>query len=125
VEDLISLTLRYDNGAIGSLLAASCAPGGESTGDRIYGTEGQIVFGRGGMRVYTTRDVEGLTRDAWTELSFPDVDVRQVFIERFAEAVLEGRAPDISGEQGRKTLEVIYAAYRSGELHQPVTLPMD
>ena len=46
------------------------------------------------------------------------------YFERFAEAVLDGEPVDIPGEEGRKDLEVLLAAYRSGELHQPVDLPM-
>jgi UDP-N-acetyl-2-amino-2-deoxyglucuronate dehydrogenase len=125
VEDWITLSMRYENGAIGNLLASSCAKGNESTGDRIYGTAGQIGFGRGVLRVYTDLDVEGLEQGAWNEIELPRVETRQVFIERFAQAVHEGKAPDIPGEEGRKTLEVIYAAYRSGETHQPVPLPME
>jgi predicted dehydrogenase len=124
VEDWITVSIRYDNGALGTLLASSCARGGESTGNRIYGTEGQIVFGRGGMRVYTDLEVEGLERGAWTEISLPRVDTRQVYLERFAQAVRSGTPPDIPGEQGRKTLETIVAAYQSGETHMPVTLPL-
>lgn len=124
VEDFITLSIRYDNGALGSIMASSCARGGEGTGNRIYGTEGQIVFDRGKLRVYTEREVEGLQSGAWNEVQVPVIDARQVFIERFAEAWSEGRTPDIPGEEGRKTLEVIYAAYRSGEIHQSVSLPM-
>jgi len=123
VEDYITLSLRYDNGAIGSLLATSAARGRDSTGNRIYGSHGQIVFDRG-LRVYTTKEMEGLEKDAWTEIDLPRIDTRQIYVQRFAEAVFEGRTPDIPGEEGRKTLEVIYAAYRSGELHQPIELPM-
>jgi predicted dehydrogenase len=124
VEDWITISIRYDNGAMGNLLASSCARGGESTGNRIYGTEGQIVFGRGGMRVYTDAEVEGLERGTWNEIELPQVDSRQIYLDRFARAVSQGRAPDIPGEEGRKTLEVIEAAYRSGASHQPVTLPL-
>jgi UDP-N-acetyl-2-amino-2-deoxyglucuronate dehydrogenase len=124
VEDTITVTMRYDNGAIGTLYACSCAPGAGSNGDRIYGTEGQIVFGRNALRVYTEADVEGLERGAWTEIEPPAVDARQVFVERYARAVLEGIPLDIPGEEGRKTLETIVAAYRSGETHRPVALPL-
>lgn len=124
VEDFITLSIRYDNGAIGNLMASSCARGNEGTGNRIYGTEGQIIFDRDKLRIYTNRETEGLQSGAWNEVQVPVIDARQVFIERFADAWSEGRTPDIPGEEGRKTLEVIYAAYRSGEIHQPVSLPM-
>jgi predicted dehydrogenase len=124
VEDWITVSIRYDNGAIGNLLATSCARGGESTGNRIYGTDGQITFGRGVLRVYTDLQIEGLDQGSWNEIELPRVDTRQIFIERFAQAVAERTTPDIPGEEGRKTLEVIYAAYRSGETHQPIDLPL-
>jgi predicted dehydrogenase len=124
VEDFITVSIRYDNGAIGNLLASSCARGNESTGNRIYGTEGQIIFDRGKLRVYTVQEVAGLEKDIWNEIATPPIDSRQVFIERFAQAVSEGQEPDIPGEEGRKTLETIYAAYKSGETHQAVALPM-
>lgn len=124
VEDFIAVSLRYDSGAIGSLLASSCARGGESTGNRIYGSCGQIVFGRGGMRVYTTQEVEGLEQNGWTTFDLPRVDSRGISLQRFAQAIQEGTPVDIPGEEGRKTLETIYAAYRSGEIHQPVDLPI-
>jgi predicted dehydrogenase len=76
------------------------------------------------MRVYTDVEVEGLERGAWNEIELPSVDSRQIYLERFAQAALEGRAPDIPGEEGRKTLEVIEAAYRSGASHRLVTLPI-
>jgi predicted dehydrogenase len=124
VEDFITVSIRYDNGALGNVLASSCARGGDSTGNRIYGSDGQIIFGRG-LRVYTDREVAGLKKGAWTELDVSGEDNRRVFIERFAEAVFEGKAPDVPGEEGRKTLEVIRAAYRSGETHQPICLPLE
>lgn len=46
------------------------------------------------------------------------------FIEDFADAVLSGRQPPITGEDGRKALEVIVAAYESGLKNVPIELPM-
>lgn len=122
VEDFVAVTLRYDNGALGSILAASCATGGEAQGNRIYGTEGQIHFGGPGLRVFTTRDVPGLKKGEWNEVEVTRVDSRALFLDRFAEAVFAGTPPEIPGEEGRKTLEVILAAYQSGEEHHPVEL---
>ncbi|MEJ5310624.1 MAG: Gfo/Idh/MocA family oxidoreductase [Anaerolineae bacterium] len=133
VEDFITLTLRYANGALGTWMASSCAPGASKAGargtkasdNRIFGTAGQIVFDNNALLVYTDNDVEGLTPGEWTQLSFPqqsDNYAYQVYFEQFAEAVFAGREPDIPCEEGRKTLEVLLAAYRSGETHEPVTL---
>jgi len=135
VEDFITLTMRYTNGALGMWMASSCAPGASKAGargtkasdNRIFGTAGQIVFDNNDLFVYTDNDVEGLTRGEWTQLSFPQQSGDQVYVayfDRFAEAVFAGQTPDIPCEEGRKTLEVLLAAYQSGETHLPVTLPL-
>lgn len=121
VEDFITVSLRYDNGAIGNVLASSCAKGNESTGNRIYGTYGQIIFSDK-LRIYTTKDMDGFEKGKWNEIKTQEVDTGRLFIEQFAQAVFEGKRPDIPGEEGRKVLEVICAAYKSGEIGQPVTL---
>ena len=53
-----------------------------------------------------------------------DQDDRQVYTEKFVEAVFSGKEPDIPGLAGGKTLEAIVAAYRSGERNQAVDLPL-
>jgi predicted dehydrogenase len=136
VEDFITLTLRYSNGALGTLTASSCAPGADksgirgtkASGNRFYGTEGQIVFDEGSLLVYTEHDVDGLKGGEWTTLSFSQEQARRAYVtyfERFAGAVAAGGPVDIPGEEGRADLEVMLAAYHSGETHMPVELPMD
>ncbi len=123
VEDFISVTLRYDNGAVGNILGSSCARGGRGPGNRIYGTHGQIIFeGRARLQVYTTREVPGLESGEWTDLKLESMDSGVLAMDRFAAAVLDGEPADIPGEEGRKTLEVIVAAYESCESGRPVVL---
>ena len=122
VEDFITVSIRYDNGAIGDIMASSCARGGEGTGTRIYGSHGQMAFGRR-LRVYTENAVDGLEPGAWTDVESPGGGGRAKLIERFAEAVFSGADAEVPGEEGRDTLDVIYAAYRSGEIGAPVTVP--
>jgi predicted dehydrogenase len=136
VEDFISVTLRYSNHALGTILASSCVPGAgtrgvrgtRAAGNRIYGTAGQIVFDEGNLLVYSDHDLPGLARGDWTEFDFSDAPREQpyvTYLDRFAEAVLDGGALEAPAEEGRRNLEVILAAYRSGELHGPVDLPME
>jgi UDP-N-acetyl-2-amino-2-deoxyglucuronate dehydrogenase len=45
-------------------------------------------------------------------------------IEDFLRAVLEGRKPLITGEDGRVTVEIFTAIYRSTRNHKPVKWPL-
>ncbi|MCW8133471.1 MAG: Gfo/Idh/MocA family oxidoreductase [Planctomycetota bacterium] len=124
VEDNISVTVRYTNGAIGSIDAMSCARGKESFGNRIYGTDGQIELGWP-LRVFTTRDVPGLKKNEWNTLELPGKawgpEPRGEFFERFARAILKGdTACDISGEEARASLAFCLAAYESADKRAPV-----
>lgn len=124
VEDTLTVVLRYNNGAIGSFDGSSCAKGRESFGNRIYGVEGQIVCGNP-LRVYTTKNVEGLNANEWNEIRLEEpYDSRVKFIEEFADAVFSKNQPPITGYDGRATLEIIVAAYESGERKAVIELPM-
>jgi predicted dehydrogenase len=73
-----------------------------------------------------TRAFEGLTPGEWQEL--PPLDgrpsPRAAIVDGFAGAVLAGQPPPVRAEDGRAALEVIVAAYRSGEEGRPVHLPL-
>ncbi len=125
VEDYVSATYRYDNGAIGSVTAASCARGGVAHGNRITGTDGQILFERRELKVFTRKENIGLKPGEWNTVPMPEEDYPvQRYVERFADAVSSNQQPDIPGEEGRKALELVVAAYRSGENHSMVEIPL-
>lgn len=124
VEDNISVTVRYANGAIGSIDAMSCARGREAFGTRLYGTEGQIDLGWP-LRVFTTKDVPGLKKNEWNTLELPGKawgpESRSAFFAQFARAILKGgQVCDISGEEARTSLAFCLAAYESANRRAPV-----
>ncbi|WP_255171421.1 Gfo/Idh/MocA family protein [Natrononativus amylolyticus] len=126
VEDFCSVTLRYDNGAIGTVHASSFledAPRDRSTrGTRIYGTEGELVVEEP-LLVRTNAETRLGPAEEWHEVSSPERRPSGVrLIEDFSEAVLGGTEPPITGRDGRAALEIVRAAYESGEKHGPVTL---
>lgn len=45
-------------------------------------------------------------------------------IEDFLKAVINGTSPLITGEDGRKTVEIFTAIYRSNRDHTPVKFPL-
>jgi predicted dehydrogenase len=49
-----------------------------------------------------------------TESHPPHANLHQPLVEDFVEAVLRGRAPEVSGEVGRQVQEVMTAIYATG-----------
>jgi predicted dehydrogenase len=127
VEDFIALTYRYENGAIGTLEAGSAVRGRDPSREvnRIYGSEGQIIL-TDPPTVFVTGEVAGLKAREWQELPpiAERLDGRTAIVDGFARAVLAGEPPPVRAEDGRAALEVIVAAYRSGEEGRPVDLPL-
>lgn len=128
VEDYIAVTCRYANGGIGTLEAGSAIRGRDPLGEvnRIYGTDGQITLGNP-PRIYVNEARHGLKAGEWQDLGTPPrargID-RTVIVDGFARAVLRGETPPVRGEDGRAALEIIVAAYQSGQEHRSVSLPL-
>lgn len=128
VEDFIAVTYRYANGAIGTVEAGSAVPGGDpfKEASRIYGERGQITLGRQ-PQIYVQEATAGLAAREWQPLPVPDsgpAGDRVAIADGFAAAVLTGKQPPVTAEDGRAALEIIVAAYQAGREHQVVTLPL-
>jgi hypothetical protein len=57
------------------------------------------------------------------DLTFPEIDSKLIAIELqdFAESILNGRAPEVTGASGLDAVAIVYAILESGLLHQPVS----
>ncbi len=127
VEDFINVLVALQGGQTLSLDGSSAAVGGESFGDRIYGSKGQLAVTWGGVvRVYLTEPHGEIEADKWVEMKQPDdwPDTRQVAVDEFARAVLAGREVPVTGEQGRRVLEIVRGAYLSMRRGGPQAFPI-
>jgi predicted dehydrogenase len=118
VEDLVVVTVRYDNGAIGTIEASSCIKGNGmelDVADYVYGSSGQVALGQT-LRVYTMHEVPGVPVETWHEVGTVHTlpEGRRRVMEGFAAAVLAGRPLPVSGQDGRAVLAVALAAYQAG-----------
>ncbi len=128
VEDYIVVTYRYSNGAIGTLEAGSAIRGRDPFGEanRIYGEHGQITFARE-PKIFVTREFKGLKVNEWQDLPAGEKKHdggRAALVDGFAGALLAGKEPPVKGEDGRAALEIIVAAYQSGQEHRVINLPL-
>ncbi len=86
----------------------------------------QLIGQKGVMHVDAfSQNIEAYSHTdlpAWLPwLSDPD----GAMIQEFVSAIREKRAPRVTGYDGFKAMEVALAAYRSAELGQPVSLPLN
>lgn len=124
VEDLITVSIDYANGAIGYIESSSWAVGRSSDPTRIYGTEGQISFNP--LKVYLNRKIGDYPQKEWFEPEIGEVRTgRTPLVEDFVDAILSGKRPPITGEDGLKALEIVLGAYKSDRLRRRVELPIE
>lgn len=147
VEDTAVAVLRFANGALGSVVASNSQKPGLFGRIHIHGTNGASV----GVQTELgssfisglTKEVAPPTNDIWTipgeehllaiwqnedARRLAGVDIMKVYhrlqIEDFLEAVTKDRAPMVTGEEGRKSVELFTAIYESGRRRIPITFPV-
>jgi predicted dehydrogenase len=125
VEDTASASLRYDNGAIGSLFAGAHLAGAEPGSERIelYGREGQLrlpsLYGDDLVQLYLRREWgdPALAARQWHSLPHEPGHIYQGTVDAFAQAVRRGQPPSPGGYDAREVLVIVLALYRSAEEH--------
>jgi UDP-N-acetyl-2-amino-2-deoxyglucuronate dehydrogenase len=130
VEDDVVATVRFKNGALGSIVATTAAAPGFPHRVEIYGT-------RGGVQL----EAEAIAR--WDGDAVPAIDPslraglapaaagaggsatglaptgHARILADFVAAVREGRAPLVPGEEGRRSLALVLAVYESARSERP------
>jgi UDP-N-acetyl-2-amino-2-deoxyglucuronate dehydrogenase len=132
MEDVGVAVLKFKNGALGIIEAASTIyPKNIEETLNVFGETGSVIVG--GVAVNRIEDwefpnSEEQKREILTSQESDPPNVygfghRELFIDLMA-AIKEDRCPAVSGEEGRKALEIILAIYRCQKTKLPVNLPM-
>ncbi len=127
VEDTATATLRFNNGAIGSLIAGAHIPGAQDDEYcSIYGTQGQIrlpdPYGSDPLRIYLKQEWRDFTAGQWHSIPTQPLPVYQRAVEDFAQAVQSGQCAPIDAGAARQVLAVVLAIYQSAAEHRTVTI---
>lgn len=147
VEDTSLAVLRFKSGALGNIVVSNSQNPGLFGKVWVHGSNGATVGVQtdggsmfiAGMTtvaeppindVWNVRgEEENLAR--WQEEDaafFRGIDATKHYhrlqIRDFLQAILEDRAPLVSGEEGRKTVEIFTAIYRSQRDGRPVKFPL-
>lgn len=125
VEDTISATFQYDNGAVGALTATSYWRAKLHDEVRIWGTHGAL-------RIDACNQVQLWTARRWQQLDpakehtfqhLPEFDYTAQWIDRFARGVRVGEAHDITGHDGWINNAVIDAVYTARDTGRYMDVP--
>jgi len=148
VEDTAVAVLRFKNGALGSIVVSNSQKPGLYGKVHVHGENGASVGVQtdgGAMFIAGMSSVlEPPINDVWTvpgeehllaqwqaedRATFERVDTttyyHQLQWRDFLRAIVEDREPAVNGEEGRKTVELFTAIYRSQRDQRPVTFPLD
>jgi predicted dehydrogenase len=124
VEDIISITCRWGDRAIGSISASSIMRGSDAAEERIWGTKGTLILSGDSLSFYSTRPIDGKRPGKLHHYDkFEGVSWTAEWVKRFMAAVREGREPEISFKAGWENLAFIETAYRSLEAGAPLLVP--
>lgn len=131
VEDGALALLDYAGGALGLIQATTIAFPGYPERLEFYGSQGGVVYhkGQGKMEWHLANpredrvDEAGASSGAARPMDITATAHTAQLIE-FAAAIREGRAPAVDGREGRRSVELVEAIYRSARANLPVALPL-
>jgi predicted dehydrogenase len=147
VEDTVLAVVRFKNGGLGNILVSNSQNPALHARVSVHGSNGAsagVQTDGGAMFVAGMSSIaEAPFNDLWTipgeegllaewkgedERLFKSVNPMEHFhrlqIGDFLRAILEGRPPAVSGEDGRRTVELFTAIYRSARESAPVRFPL-
>lgn len=115
-EDLGVAIFRYRTGALGTVLGTTTFPKDAYAVIEIHGDKGGAIM-----------DVNGQVQWFFRDESVTPPDIEPPFAnsaENMVAAIREGAPLVCDGREGRKSLELLTAIYRSAQTGQPVKLPL-
>jgi UDP-N-acetyl-2-amino-2-deoxyglucuronate dehydrogenase len=137
VEDTAVATLRFANGALGVIEATTAVYPGYLKRIEIHGTGGSAVLEEEDIKIWDfakPRKEDQVIRDAMAKpkstaggASDPAAighHGHATQFQDFVDAIRKHRRPAIDGHEGRRSVEIILAIYKSAESGKAVTLPL-
>lgn len=116
VDDNAVCILKTQSGAIGTLTASWTYPGSEDNSTVIYCEKGSITLYADPKFSMIIRYANG--QKAYFELDTMQTNERQTksgVVDEFIDCILTNTPPRISGEEGLKTMKVVFACFESAK----------
>lgn len=122
VEDAVALSVGFRGGAIATFAGSASTRGGPSARFEIWGDVGTLRL-TPEPAIYSERALDGLVAGRWCELApGAHADERRIFVERFAQAIADGRPPDVTPADALAVQAFVDAAYSAVESGARVAL---
>lgn len=115
-EDMGMAIVRFRNGAMGTVLGTTTFPRDFCANIEVHGDLGGAVMDMSGRVQWFFRDEKQTPPEV--ESPFPNV------VANILAAINEGAPLLCDGWEGRRSLELLTAIYRSAQTGQPVALPL-
>jgi predicted dehydrogenase len=138
VEDVAMAAVRFANGALGVIEATTAAYPGSLKRVEIHGSAGSAALEEEDLKTWafaasTEADAELLEKmRGKTQTGGGAADPAAIGHHGHAaqfrdvvDAIQNQRAPLVDGAEGRRSVEIILAIYKSSETGRPVKLPLD
>jgi len=117
-EDAAFAFLEFESGAWGVILTTTCNVPRLGTVMEISGDNGSLVWKDGNVELWHCQDRPDSTLDEFT----PDPSLPNNIIEDMVSAITKGTKVAVDGYEGRKSVEIFCAAYRSHRTGRTVRL---
>jgi len=128
-EDFGTGIIKFKNGSIGILEGASNVfPKNLEETLSVFGDKGTVVLGGLAVNKILTWRFENEDTHPFMNLDDPDTvygNGHVPLFKDFAEAIRENREPYITGEDGRKEVDITLAIYKSSIENKPVKFPIE
>jgi len=136
VEDIASAAIRFENGAFG-ILQVSIIDALDASRLVICGEKGKIVSNSEHKRAIMSKPIKeciadkkvwgGRPESQWLEIE-PKTEEKgghTTVIREYCDAIIADKEPPVSGEEGRKSIEIINAIILSSFEEKTVHFPVD
>lgn len=131
-EDFGAILIRFKNGAIGIIEGSACVyPTNLEETLSIFGEKAAVCIGGLAVNKIETWRIEGSEESEEKVLAAQEADPDSVYgfghtllFKDVVDSIIEDRQPLVSGEEAKKPLEIILAAYKSTATGMPVKFPL-
>ncbi|MCC3359525.1 Gfo/Idh/MocA family protein [Bacillus sp. REN16] len=128
VEDIAVATVKFKSGALGLIEGNTTAYPGFSTTLDIFGSNGSVIIENDHVKEWKFKsglEYENKQNIVEKNVSSNIVASNHSFVRQYTDivqAIIENRKPLVTGEEAKKSLELILAIYQSAKEGRPVKL---